>query len=363
VATPPQGPETRAIRLTVIAHASPRWRGAAGAADADQRNLALSQQREQNVRVAIERVLRAALGAGVPIYPGVSRPDHAVPRGVEVGGYAVGSRDSLAAAKGDRRNDDAAYRKVEVVLEEFTTSTYTGGRSLPTRRTPARIRKWWSVRVDRLYVNYIGTPTGEADLRLTNGTSNKSMRAKVKLSGTTGYMVRVSPSPNVPKMIIRTLIATAVGDVDNYQPPSQGDENAFGCNREMGFGDFNGQTVTFEKTTYTLGITGYTMSMTFDNLGPDTAGLVLPTLGSLGMIGVGHYKVSGPLQMVGPNPGDWADEDPTEAVSNDFTARSRITLTLTFPTGKSRYEDTDYVERFEVETLVEGFAKRFLEQP
>jgi len=351
-------PQAHALRFTVVAYASPRWRAASGAADADRRNEKLAEERERNVLVIVERILRQTLGPTVPIHGGTSHAQGAVPQGVEVGGYSVGSRDSLRATHGDRQNNDEAYRKVDVRFERFTATTYTGMRS--AGQVSTRIRKWWAVRIDQLHVTYSGgNATGDADLTLINGDSMKSMRAKVHLDGS-GYNVGITPSPNPGKMLSSLFRSVARTRSDSYRDKPKTD-HSFGCNREMGFADFNGQTVTFKKSTYTVGVKGSTMSLTFDNLGSDASELMLTPMGGIGLIGLGHYAVSGRLHLVGPNPGDWMDQDP-QVVSNVATKHDGFTLTLTFPTGKSRYEDIGIVDRMKFESLVEGHAARFAQQ-
>src|SRR5215831_13359049 len=84
-------PQSRAVRVTVVGHASARWRGAKDKADADRLNLALSNQRANNVRVVVEQILKREI-PNVTIASGSSPAPGQPPSGVQVGWYGVGSR-------------------------------------------------------------------------------------------------------------------------------------------------------------------------------------------------------------------------------------------------------------------------------
>src|SRR5882757_4403603 len=64
--------QARKLRVTIVGHASPRWRGAANDADADQRNERLARQRADQVFLIVERLLRNRLGQDVVIEKNVT---------------------------------------------------------------------------------------------------------------------------------------------------------------------------------------------------------------------------------------------------------------------------------------------------
>lgn len=343
--------DAQAIRFTVIAHASPRYRSAKSPEQADSKNLKLSQDRESSVRAAIVKLLQTKLGTSVSIRGGTSYPDGTTPVGVEVGGDSVGSRDSLRSTGGDRNNDDAIYRKVDVIFEKYEDQTYSG--NVSTGQTSARIRKWWRLRVDRLDVHYrLGFAVGDAELTLQNGLSEKSMQAKLKLDGG-GYDVSVSPSLNLPKAIFNVFRNIIKGSKDHY---TEREFHSFECNQEMGFEDFNDKVVIIKKNTYKAGLKGHTMSIAFDKLGTEASMLLTP-VGGIGGLGVGEYTVLGQLQMVGKNPGDWIDEE--GVATNDVTVKSGFTHTLTFENKASRYDELPVTARAPFETLVENYASLY----
>jgi hypothetical protein len=62
---PPRSIEAAAapgFNVRIVAHASPRWRSASAAAEADRRNLELSQRRAETVRRVVDEQLRRYLG-------------------------------------------------------------------------------------------------------------------------------------------------------------------------------------------------------------------------------------------------------------------------------------------------------------
>lgn len=77
------------VRIHLVGHASPRWRSARSAREADRRNAELSEARAQAVRAAVEELVREAL----PGQDLVFRYDYtpADPRGEESGSVILGT--------------------------------------------------------------------------------------------------------------------------------------------------------------------------------------------------------------------------------------------------------------------------------
>lgn len=63
-------PQSKAVRITVVGHASTRWLGAKSRAEAERLNKALSDQRAENVRATVERILKQC---DADSHPGSSR--------------------------------------------------------------------------------------------------------------------------------------------------------------------------------------------------------------------------------------------------------------------------------------------------
>ena len=128
----------RKLRVTIVGHASPRWRGAANDADADKRNEKLASQRAESVFAITERLLRERLGQdvviekNVTVVPGMEQPD------LVLSASGEGSRDALQDKHKSRSSDDEYDRRVEVSIDLLRTLDVKSGRSLrPSRRRRA----------------------------------------------------------------------------------------------------------------------------------------------------------------------------------------------------------------------------------
>src|SRR5688572_1087375 len=86
-------PRSFALKVRIIGYASPRWRGAKTAAEADRLNFQLSSRRADAVHALVEKELRARLGNNIKIDYAVSQAEPTTPQGIEVGSYGVGSAD------------------------------------------------------------------------------------------------------------------------------------------------------------------------------------------------------------------------------------------------------------------------------
>ena len=139
----------RKLRVTIVGHASPRWRGAANDADADKRNEKLASQRAESVFAITERLLRERLGQdvviekNVTVVPGMEQPD------LVLSASGEGSRDALQDKHKSRSSDDEYDRRVEVSIDLLRTLDVKSGRSLPSEQAKTR---YWAVTINRLSV-------------------------------------------------------------------------------------------------------------------------------------------------------------------------------------------------------------------
>src|SRR5262249_19868927 len=109
-------PHAPSFRVRVVAHASPRWRGARSNVEADRNNLALSQRRAQAVRTEVEKLLAARFPQGVSVAVDTVYDDDDDGT-IGVSTEARGSRDTLREARGSRRDNAAGRRRVDVVID------------------------------------------------------------------------------------------------------------------------------------------------------------------------------------------------------------------------------------------------------
>jgi len=144
-------PRRTRVTVSVTAHASPRWTGAASPGNADANNLALSRDREKAVRDELERQLRAALPdeqlvfdyqkAGVP-----NALDAVAP--IDVDSKAVGSTETLKeAGKAGRSANDPAMRRVDI---RFTLASAIDTDNVTTVNERQAVRgdsREWSIKI------------------------------------------------------------------------------------------------------------------------------------------------------------------------------------------------------------------------
>jgi hypothetical protein len=236
-------PQSQNVRVSVVGQASPRWRAAGNTREADHLNETLSNERAEAARLVVEQLLRQQL-PGVKIEPGVSRPagQHGDAE-IELGSYAVGSRDALVRTGGYRQSNDAIDRSVKISIELITTHYGQSGRSLPPGKIPA-YTKFWYLRVTRLTVDPVGVAFGEVDLTLRNSLSDKTMKAHAFLYG---GGVNLSPKSKYVDggtnldQLKNSFLFHRLGQ--RYKDIKGREEVSFSTNKEMGFDDFNNQLV------------------------------------------------------------------------------------------------------------------------
>jgi len=175
--------QARKLRVTIVGHASPRWRGAANDADADQRNERLARQRADQVFLIVERLLRNRLGQDVVIEKNVTiavgndQPDLALTA------RGDGSREARADEHKARSSDDDYDRRVEVGIDLAVPREVKVGRSLPSEQAKT---KEWSVTINRLRVVRAFAAGGGIEVVIRNRKTGKEVVATAKLYGTGG---------------------------------------------------------------------------------------------------------------------------------------------------------------------------------
>jgi hypothetical protein len=133
--TPSPAPK---LRVTIVGHASPRWRGATNDVDADLRNERLANQRADQVFLIVERLLRSRLGQdvqiekNVTIAPGGELPD------LVLTARGDGSREAREEGHKPRSSDDDYDRRVEVGIDLVAFRDLKVGRSLPSEQAKTK---------------------------------------------------------------------------------------------------------------------------------------------------------------------------------------------------------------------------------
>jgi hypothetical protein len=332
------GSTSKAVRITIVGHASARWRGAKTAAQASRLNEILSNKRADNIRSMVEQILKreipgVTISAGTSLAPGVS------PSGIQVGSYGVGSRDPLVdSGKPDPNENNPSNRSVVLLLEQITTTYSSAGVSRAPLRVGARTKFWYG---KVLNLNGAGLAVFGYFLRLAirNPLSNKVVNYS-------GYLLGGGAS-------------SSKWSLSRGKPGSVGDEFSFYTDKEMGFDDFDKQLVRMERVVGSLGIKASVGYLTFVSLGKGASLLAFQKSFGLGAPRLEGAVVSGALHMEGKNPGDWFEVDGgTDTVPVATDRKQNDGLMLTFPTGKAGVNDLSADERRKLENFVANWARQ-----
>src|SRR5262245_61855604 len=112
MAPPPQ----LTVQCNIVGHASPRWKTAKSEAQRIENNEVLSKRRAEVVMKEFKLALEKELGkfrlrfVENVSYAENTQPDHTA----VIGSLGRGQRDSLPLAGGNRKNDDAIFRRTDV---------------------------------------------------------------------------------------------------------------------------------------------------------------------------------------------------------------------------------------------------------
>jgi hypothetical protein len=304
------------FRVRIVAHASPRWRGARGDTDADRRNLALSQRRAEAVRVQVENLLAQHLGpaaTSIDVHTAIDDQDGTVGVGTE----ARGSRDTLPEARGDRSDDARERRRVDVIIESSQRISGKATVSRPHLTVPTA-SKFWHVSVDMSAGGSVGAAGSLLTLTLKNDSSGQEMTGRVWAGG------------GGPKASIGANVSI------------WGDPSYFSTDREVDFRDFDGVWVRYT----TLGVNvfiGYEKSyISFIGMGSGAQSINVGGWNT-GTVGAGGSVVAGTLSLDGPYPPTSLPIKDTDTTVSSYerTERGEDKHTVTFDTDNATVGDME----------------------
>ena len=266
------------FRVRIVAHASPRWRRERDAADADRRNLELSQRRADTVRFEVEKLLAGHLGAGasVNVDATVEEQDPGTV-GVEV--EARGSRDTLLEVKGDRSDNALRRRRVDVIIESSQRVSSSVVGVSPTLTVPTA-SNFWHVSVDVSAGAAYGVAGSVLALRLTNDSTGQTMQGKV-VAGGAG-----------PKASLGATVSI------------WSDPTGFYNDAPVDFSDFDETSVMYQSGGVNTPLLGYEweyLSFIDPIFGSDAQNIDVGGW-NVGSLGIGYSSVVGKLWLDGPYP-------------------------------------------------------------
>ena len=279
---PPAKPPTKLpgnLRVIIVGHSSPRWKGAKNKRDADTKNYELSEQRMDEVQKIVDVRLRSLLGDNATIiyervyYPGQPRVGE-LPGEARVEGHARGSKESLRHAKGNRSSDDQGYRRVDVFIDDTARTEHYKPSYENERRKLTSTR--WGVTVGVS----AGVVAGAAGSLL-------AIRLKNLETGRTGDYHLIAGGGGA-----KVGIGVSAPFDDSY--------TEFQTSRPVGFEDFDGALTRY--TSFSVGVVflGYEKAyISFLGMGPDAVSIDVGGFNYGAKLELGGAVTAGKLSMSG----------------------------------------------------------------
>jgi len=314
----------RKLRVTIVGHASPRWRGAANDADADKRNEKLANQRAEATFAIVATQLRACLGQDVTIeknvtvVPGMEQPD------LVLNASGEGSRDALQDKHKPRSSDDDYDRRVEVTIDLLRTLDVATGRSLPSEEAKTRL---WSVTINRLRVVRAFLGVGGVEISIRNRKTGKEVLATAKLYG--GARPKLNPF--------------------STEEPTGRKRVWFKTDYDMAISEFEGEAISITRVDLRVGVGGSMLTLGFPGV-MRYADACMDREFSVGM--PSGFYLRGHLHLWG-NTEDWIDKKEVEHSTRD--QRSEEGLIIIFPTEDYKVPPNDTIR---LEDFVTTWCRR-----
>jgi hypothetical protein len=307
--------QARKLRVTIVGHASPRWRGAANDADADQRNERLARQRADQVFLIVERLLRNRLGQDVVIEKNVTIAAGSDQPDLVLTARGDGSREAREDEHKPRSSDDDYDRRVEVSIDLVVPRDVKVGRSLPSEQAKT---KEWSVTINRLRVVRAFAAGGGIEVVIRNRKTGKEVVATAKLYGTGGP--RLNPFATEEETGTKRVW--------------------FNTTDEVAISEFEDTRIFVERWDVIVGIGERFLNVSFPELsryGPRTTATMWHHFG----VGIkpNGFLLWGRLHIWNDTD-DWVDQEDT-VVDSTLKRRSSEGLLIVFPTASAQVPSAD----------------------
>jgi len=323
-----------AIKVTIVGHASRRWKGAKSAAEADRLNQALSEHRAQNIYGAVDKMLKSEIaGLAIPtMWKG------------------VGSHEGFPTAGDDNAPVD---RSVVVMVDLTTTTPSYKFQPQPPRKIYLR-SKVWTLRVIEMVR---GAAFGFVEIFLRVGVTNPYTGREIIMTGWLsggGSAMDVKDSFKIPSM------STLIKNTADMWKGQIGNKVSFTTDEAMDFDDWNnggqGHLVRLGKIDVSLGLRSYDTYLKF--LDPRTTELFFQhKFLTLGKIKADAFLVSGKLHTEGDTPSDYLElPSPADIIPTQSSRNHQQGLLLTFPTGKAGLNDLTEKDRQDLQNFVANRA-------
>ena len=280
--------------------------------------------------------LRSALGTDADIRYDVEYAPGEEREGVTtVGSESVGSRETLAEAKGDRAANAENQRRVDIFIDRVDRRQEHAGRSgAPERKTLLTTR--WRIMpgVQAGISAFVGV--GGIAVKLINADTRRTAFGHIR--GWTGGLQG------------GLGVSTSIG----------GDEVSFWTDDPMGFKDFEGQPVTFSSFGVGLGFLGWERArLAFDDLGDLADDLDVGGWNAGAKLQAGITRLDGTFHFDNAPPDDvYVEPSKTEWVPYAATEQHGDLYTAFFETGVWTLPKADADK---LKLFIRQSAGRFLE--
>jgi hypothetical protein len=331
------------VRVSVVGHASRRWKSAKNAVQADRLNQRLSELRATNVRRAVEAIIRREL-------PTLK---------IDVPSRGVGRHEPFPTAS---ENNAAVDRSVLFMVELTTTRSTLRSVHRPPRKIFAATRLWTLTVAHMLSTNTVGVGVTFLRVRIRNGVTGK----EITLAGTlAGGALSLNPySKNKNPLPFK---ADVWHPRSHWQKPV-GQEVTFLTSKPMDFGDWigagqkKGQSVRLVHAHVKTGLTKTaTTFLQFRHVDHDPDMLVFELAKfkfSPAIPNVENTVLAGELVLEGDCPSDFIEvPGDIDLVRIQQTNPGYDGLLVTFPTGKADLRDVTVKERKELTDFVTNKAR------
>lgn len=303
------------FRIQIVAHASPRWRGATDAVEAGRLNFALSLKRAEAVRSVVEQLVARHFPEGVSVAYEVNIDEQEGTVGTVA--EARGSQDTLREARGNRSDNEQMRRRVDVIVDSSQKIEGMAGAG----RRPIMIMRstkssFWHVDVKLTAGGSFGIGGTLIELMLINDNTHEEMFGHV-FAGSLGPKAKLGAAYSV-----------------------WGSPTAFSTDKEVDFVDFDGRGVVYTSAGISAFI-GYSLaSISFLGMG-ERAENINVSGASVGTPGFGAEEAVGRLTLEGTFPAKErlrAGPDVT-MIPYERTDRGEDKFTVLFETGRADLGD------------------------
>jgi hypothetical protein len=336
------------VRLTVVGHASRRWRGARSTTEAERLNQQLSEARAQNLRRPIDLILKQEL-------PGIE---------VEVPATGVGSSQGFPLTGEDNA---ALDRSVEVGLEASFATT-----GIALHRRPAKIyvpSRFWELRVVMLTeVHAVGAAGAFMRLKVRNPVSGRELTLAGRLFG--GNLNPLTKAGKTNFDTLKNTLGSSVPDptklknlrttVSQLDAPV-GQEVVFSTKDLEDFtffvGEGKGQFVRLLRSEVGLVRKREISVLQFTGLDTHPSSLTFEYKKGWSWISLDVEVLSGFLQVEGDIPADFVDGTRMVVVPMTHVHNSYDGMLVSFPSGKAGWSDLTPRDQKSVSGFVRNAAK------